>query len=159
MWRTHAPTYNKGQKKKKTLHMLTHGEMWGCGMTSLMISINDKIRDIRKRNVTIRSEIWTTNIHSLWFWDIREWVTLWGLISQSLGCTSWQSPPCWWGSFFSSTLGSASVGGGFWAQSVEIQVFPTLNQLHVDSFQFYSINPRIVMWKSSKLISNFRFPP
>ena len=32
----------------------------------------DKIRDIRERNVTIRSETWTTNIRSLRFWDIRE---------------------------------------------------------------------------------------
>jgi hypothetical protein len=63
MWRTHAPTFNKWlkkkkkKKKKKTLHMLTHGAMRGCGLTSLVVWINDKLRDIRERNVTIRSEI------------------------------------------------------------------------------------------------------
>ena len=36
--------------------------------------------------MTIRSEIWTTNIHSLGFQDIRECVVLWRLISWSLGC-------------------------------------------------------------------------
>jgi hypothetical protein len=35
-------------------------------------SIDDKFRDIRKRNVTIRSEIRTTNIRSSRFWDIGE---------------------------------------------------------------------------------------
>ena len=44
--------------------------------------------DIRKRNVTIRSETWTKNICSLWFWDIREWVTCRRLTLQSLGCIS-----------------------------------------------------------------------
>jgi hypothetical protein len=33
--------------------------------------MNDKIHDIRKRHVTIRSEIWTTNIRSPRFQDIR----------------------------------------------------------------------------------------
>ena len=62
-----------------------------------MVCINDKICDIRERNVTIRSEIWTTNIRSLGFQDIREWVTLiWRLILRSLGCTSlfWRWGPC-----------------------------------------------------------------
>jgi hypothetical protein len=93
MWRTHAPTFNKWHKKKKhtnkkvTLHMLTHGAMRGCGLTSLVVCVNDKFCNIRERNVTIRSEIWTINIFSLGFQDIRECVTLWGLILQSLGCT------------------------------------------------------------------------
>ena len=89
MWRTHAPTFNKWhkkKKKKKTLHILTHGAIWGCGLTSLVVSINDKIRDIGEKNLTIRSEIWTTNIRSLGFQDIRERVILWGLILQSLKC-------------------------------------------------------------------------
>ena len=87
MWHTHAPTFNKWHHKKKkknkkvALHILTHGAMWGCGLTSLVVCINDKFCDIRERNVTIRSEIWTMNIHSLGFRDIREWVTLWRLIS------------------------------------------------------------------------------
>ena len=90
MWRTHAPTFNKWhqkkKKKKKTLHMLTHGAMRGCGLTSLVVCNNDKFHDIRERNVTTRSEIWTTNICSLGFRDIRECVTLWRLILRSLGC-------------------------------------------------------------------------
>jgi hypothetical protein len=90
MWWTHAPTFNKWHKrknKKVTLDMLTHGAMWGCGLTSLVVYINDNFRGIRERNVTIRSEIWTTNIRSLGFRDIREWVTSWRLILWSLGCT------------------------------------------------------------------------
>ena len=66
--------------------MLTHGAMRGCGLTSLVVCINDKFCDIRERNVTIRSEIWTTNIRSLGFQDVRECVTLWRLILRSLGC-------------------------------------------------------------------------
>ena len=77
----------KWHKKKKTLHILTHGTMRGCGFASLVVCINDKICDIRERNVTIKSEIWTTNICSLRFQDIREWVILWKLILWSLGCT------------------------------------------------------------------------
>jgi hypothetical protein len=87
MWRTHTPTFNKWHKKKMknknkkvTLYMLTHGAMWGCGWTSLVVCVNDEFCDIRERNVTIRSEIWTKNICSLVFQDIRECVTLWGLI-------------------------------------------------------------------------------
>ena len=67
MWHMHAPPFNKchnnnnfnkkKKKKKVTLHILTHGTMRGCGLTSLVVCINDKIRDIRERNVTIRSEI------------------------------------------------------------------------------------------------------
>jgi hypothetical protein len=73
-WWTHAPTFNKwhkhkkSKKKKMTLHMLTHGAMLGCGLTSLAVYINDKFCDIREINVTIR----TTNICSLEFQDIRE---------------------------------------------------------------------------------------
>ena len=76
----------KNWNKKVTLHILTHGAMRGCGLTSLVVCIHDKNHDIRERNVTIRNEIWTTNIRSLRFQDIRECVTLWRLILQSLGC-------------------------------------------------------------------------
>ena len=92
MWQTHAPTINKWQKKKNkkvTFHMLTHSAMWGCGLTSWVVCINDKFRDIKERNVTIRNEIWTTKICSLGFQGIRECVTLWGLILWSLGWSSW----------------------------------------------------------------------
>ena len=74
--------------KKMTIHILTHGTMRECGLTFLVVCINDRIHDIRERNMTIRSEIRTMNIRSLGFEDIRECVTLWGLILQSLGCTS-----------------------------------------------------------------------
>ena len=37
-----------------------------------MVRTNDKFRDTRERNVIIRSDIWTTNIRSLGFRDIRE---------------------------------------------------------------------------------------
>ena len=92
MWHMYAPTFNKWHKKKRkikkvTLHMLTHGAIRGCGVTSLVVCINDKLCDIRERNVTIRSEICTTNICSLGFRDIKEWVLLWRLILRSLGCT------------------------------------------------------------------------
>ena len=63
-----------------------HGTMRGCGLTSCVVCINDKFCDIRERNVTIRSEIWTMNILFLGFREIREYVTLLGLILQSLGC-------------------------------------------------------------------------
>ena len=42
--------------KKVTLHMLTHGAMRGCGLTSWVAFIHDKFRDIKERNVTTRSE-------------------------------------------------------------------------------------------------------
>ena len=64
MWNMHAPTFNKWHKKKKknqnkkvTLHVSTHGAMRGCGLTSLVVCTNDKICDIRERNVIIRTEI------------------------------------------------------------------------------------------------------
>jgi hypothetical protein len=60
--------------------MLTHGTMRGCGLTYWVVCINDKFSDIRERNVTIRSEIRTTNIRSVGFRDIRKCVTLWRLI-------------------------------------------------------------------------------
>ena len=94
MWQTHAPTLNKwhqkmkkNQNKKVTLHMLTHGTMQGCTLTSLVVCIDNKFQDIRERNVTIRSEIWTSKIGSLEFRDSRECVTLWKLILRSLRCT------------------------------------------------------------------------
>ena len=59
--------------------MLTHGAMQGCGLTYLVVCINDKFCDIRERNVTIRSEFSTMNIHSLGFWDIRECCDIMGV--------------------------------------------------------------------------------
>jgi hypothetical protein len=51
----HAPIFNKWhkkkkkKKKKKALHILTQGAKRVCGLTSLVVCINDKIRDIRER--------------------------------------------------------------------------------------------------------------
>ena len=59
---------------KVTLHILTHGTMRGCGLTSLVVCNNDKFCDIRERNVTIRS-----GTRSLGFQDIGECVILWSL--------------------------------------------------------------------------------
>jgi hypothetical protein len=74
---------------------MTYGAMQRCGLTSLVVYINDKFHDIRKRNATIRSEIWATNIRSLGFRDIREYVTLWKLILRRLGCTNAQTFYTW----------------------------------------------------------------
>ena len=106
MWHMHAPTFHKWHhmkkknKNKKTLHILTRGVMRGWGLTSLLVCINDKIHDIWERNVTIRSKIWTTNIRSLGFQDIRERVILWGFditeqwSGRFLGITSWDPSVC-----------------------------------------------------------------
>ena len=77
----------KNKTKKVTLHILTHSaiQLW-CELTSLVVYIDNKICDIRERIVTVRSEICTTNIRSLGFWDIRDWVILWGLMLRNLGC-------------------------------------------------------------------------
>ena len=45
--------------------MPTHDTMQRCGLTSLMVCINEKFRDIREKDVTIGSEISTTNIRFL----------------------------------------------------------------------------------------------
>ena len=37
--------------------MLTHGAMQGCGLTSLVVCINEKNCDIRKRNVTMSKNL------------------------------------------------------------------------------------------------------
>jgi len=37
--------------------MLPHGEIQGCGLTSLVVCINDKFHDMRERHVTIESVI------------------------------------------------------------------------------------------------------
>jgi hypothetical protein len=67
--------------------MLTHGTMRGCGLSSwALVCVHDKFHDLRERNVTRRSEVWTTNIHSLGFQDIRDCVTLWRLILRSARC-------------------------------------------------------------------------
>ena len=49
--------WHKKENKKVTLHMLTQGALRRCGLTSLVICINDEIHDIREGNVTTRSNI------------------------------------------------------------------------------------------------------
>ena len=75
--------------KKKKKNVLIHGTMQGCRLASWVVYINDKFCDIREKNVTIRSKIWTTNICSLGFRDSRECVTLWGLILRSIRVHMW----------------------------------------------------------------------
>ena len=58
----------------------------GVGWLLWWFALMAKPCDIRERNVTIKSENWTTNICSLGFWNIRERVTFWSVILQSLGC-------------------------------------------------------------------------
>jgi hypothetical protein len=58
MWQMYASKFNKCHKKDKNknknkkvrLHMLTHGAMWACGLTSLMVYINDNFHDIREKH-------------------------------------------------------------------------------------------------------------
>jgi hypothetical protein len=60
MWHMHAPTFNKWQKEKKKKSDTPHVDRWRnvrVWVDFLDGFINDKFRDIRKRNVTIRSEI------------------------------------------------------------------------------------------------------
>ena len=130
MWRMHAPTFNKWHKKKKkkkkvTLYMSTHGATWGCGLTSLVACINDNFCDIREKNIIIRSEIWTTNIRSLGFQDIRECVTLWGLILRSSRCNSTR----YWTVIWIKNTVSAQIcqSDGKWCNDIT----PTLSSLCV----------------------------
>jgi hypothetical protein len=65
----------------------TYWHMAQCrGVTSWVVCIADKNSWYKGKNVTIKSEIWTTNNRSLRFRDIREWVTLWRLILRSSRC-------------------------------------------------------------------------
>ena len=88
---------SKEEEESDTPH-IDIAQCKGCGLTSLVACINDKFCDIRERNVTIRSEIWTRNICFLGFQDIREWAILWRSILQSLGCNS-PLQSFWWNIF------------------------------------------------------------
>ena len=74
------------KKKCETPHINTwrNARLWVDFFDGLQY---DKSYDIRKRNMITKSEIWTTNIRTLGFHDIREWVILRELILWSLGCT------------------------------------------------------------------------
>ena len=96
------------RRRRRRRHSTYYWHMAQCegvGWLRWRFAVMTKIRDIRERNVTIRSELWTTNMCSLGFQDIREWVILWKLILRSLGCssthTNWDNrssytPECWW---------------------------------------------------------------
>jgi hypothetical protein len=81
-------TEEEEEEEEEDTPQLTHDIMQGYVLTSLVVCINYKFCDTGERNVTIRSETRITNIRSLGFWNIRECVTLWGLILRSLRCTS-----------------------------------------------------------------------
>ena len=120
----HQHSTNTKEEEEDTPHVDTWRNVRGCGLTSLVVCINDKFHDIRERNVTIRSEIWTTNIRSLGFRDIRECVALRGLILRSLGCTckTTQTSSCsrpkiyivprWWHTW--SSKGPGGVTSKLW---------------------------------------------
>ena len=75
--------------RRKRRWYSTYWQMTQCkdvGWLLWWFALMIKICDIEERNLTIRSEIWTTNLHSLRFRNIREWVTLWRLILRSLEC-------------------------------------------------------------------------
>ena len=44
------------EEEGEEVHILTHDAMQGCGLTSLVVCINEKICDIREGHVTTRSE-------------------------------------------------------------------------------------------------------
>ena len=50
-------TKKKKIKNKKVILQMTHGTMQDCGLTVVVVCINDKNCDIRERNMTIRIEI------------------------------------------------------------------------------------------------------
>jgi hypothetical protein len=56
--------------------MMTMWFVRACGLKSLVIYFNIKICDIWEKNMAVRSEIMTENIHSLGFQGIREGVTI-----------------------------------------------------------------------------------
>ena len=82
----HSTSDIRRRRKHSTYWHMAQCE--GVGWLLWWWALMTKLRDIRERNVTMRSEIWTTNIRSLRFQDIREWAILWGLISRSLRCIS-----------------------------------------------------------------------
>ena len=87
MWHMLAPTFNKWHKKKRGIKIRRwhspYRHMVQCKVVGWLLwwfALVTKNCGIRERNMTIRSEIWTTNILSLGFRVIREWVLIWMLI-------------------------------------------------------------------------------
>ena len=58
--------------------------MWACGFNSLVVYFYVNTRDIREEYMTTRSELYTEDIRSLGFRDVREGVTWRRLILWSL---------------------------------------------------------------------------
>ena len=65
MWHMHARTFdnwhrkkneNKNNQKKVILHIWTDGPMQGCGLTFLVVCIDDKLCYTRESKATVRSE-------------------------------------------------------------------------------------------------------
>ena len=54
---TNIQQVTEEEEEEVTFHVLTDGAMRECGLTSIVVCINDKIYDIRERNVTLRNEI------------------------------------------------------------------------------------------------------
>ena len=75
-----------------------------CGLDSLVVYFNVKLRDIWEGNMTIRSEIWTEDIHPLGFQDIREGITFKGLVLRNLKCSHNQQPRPWTTMLYLATL-------------------------------------------------------
>ena len=122
----------------------THGVMWGCGLTSLVVWIkNDRTCDIRERNVTTRSEICTENICSLGFGDIiRGWVTLWRSKLRSLVASLiWDGP-------LDILFGLSTVNGEFMGWLGILPLFPHM-------IRWFSMLIRLV----PKLINLIRWKP
>ena len=90
-----------GKRRRRRRIRRWHSTYWhkaqceGVGWLLWWVASMTKIRDIREWNVTIGSEIWTTNILSLGFCDIREWVISWRLILRSLGCIASRGALSW----------------------------------------------------------------
>ena len=85
MWHMQAPTFTSGRRRRGRIRRWrsTYWHMAQCEGVGWLLSwfaLMTKTCDIGERNVTIRSEFWTTNIRSLWFQDTREWVILWRFI-------------------------------------------------------------------------------
>ena len=74
------------RRKRRRRHSTYWHRVWSRVWVDIFGGLHYwQIRDTREENVTIRSEIWSTNIRSLGFQDIREWVILWRLMLPSLG--------------------------------------------------------------------------
>ena len=82
----HSTTGIRQRRRRRHSTYWHMAQCKGVGWLLWWFALITNIRDIRERNVTIKSVVWTMNIRSLRFRDIRKWVILWGLTLGSLGC-------------------------------------------------------------------------